>query len=242
MAGAFTGAVRDRAGKFELADGGTLFLDEIGDLSVASQVKLLRFLQEGEFLPLGADRPRRVKARVIAATHQDLAAKERSGAFRRDLYYRLRTHRVHVPPLRARMGDLPLLLDHFLDQAARALGKKKPAAPRQLAQLLATHDFPGNVRELKSMVYDALSVHRERMLSMDSFVEAIGRRPDAPEPAGDEERSPFVGLAHLPTFGEALELLAQEAMARAGGNQTLAARLLGITQPALSKRLKRWRR
>src|SRR5512133_1088017 len=240
--GAFTGAEQPRRGMVEEAAEGTLFLDEIGDLSVASQVKLLRFLQEGEYLPLGADRPRRVKARVIAATHQDLAAKERSGAFRRDLYYRLRTHRVQVPPLRARMGDLPLLLDHFLDQAARALGKKKPAAPRQLAQLLATHDFPGNVRELKSMVYDAVSVHRERMLSMDSFVEAIGRRPGAPEPVADDERSPFAGLTHLPTFGEALELLAQEAMARAGGNQTLAARLLGITQPALSKRLKRWRR
>ena len=241
--GAFTGAAQPRRGMVEEAAEGTLFLDEIGDLSVPSQVKLLRFLQEGEYLPLGADRPRRVKARVIAATHHDLAAKERTGAFRRDLYYRLRTHRVHVPPLRARMGDLPLLLDHFLDQAARALDKKRPAVPRQLPQLLATHDFPGNVRELKSMVYDAVSVHKERMLSMDSFAEAIGRRPaDAPAPAGDEERSPFAGLAHLPTFGEALELLAAEAMSRAGGNQTLAARLLGITQPALSKRLKRWRR
>ncbi len=241
--GAFTGAEQPRRGMVEEAAEGTLFLDEIGDLSVASQVKLLRFLQEGEFLPLGADRPRRVKARVIAATHQDLAAKERTGAFRRDLYYRLRTHRVHVPPLRARMGDLPVLLDHFLEQAARALGKKRPAAPRQLAQLLATHDFPGNVRELKSMVFDAVSVHKERMLSMDSFVEAIGRRPaETPEADGGAERGPFAGLAHLPTFGEALELLAQEAMVRAGGNQTLAARLLGITQPALSKRLKRWRR
>ena len=241
--GAFTGAAQPRRGMVEEAAEGTLFLDEIGDLSVPSQVKLLRFLQEGEYLPLGADRPRRVKARVIAATHQDLAAKERTGAFRRDLYYRLRTHRVHVPPLRARMGDLPLLLDHFLDQAARALDKKQPAVPRQLPQLHPTHPVAVNDREQNSRFYDAVSVHKQRMLSMDSFAEAIGRRPaDAPAPAGDEERSPFAGLAHLPTFGEALELLAAEAMSRAGGNQTLAARLLGITQPALSKRLKRWRR
>ncbi len=227
----------------EAADG-TLFLDEIGDLSVASQVKLLRFLQEGEYLPLGADRPRRVKARVIAATHHDLAAKERTGAFRRDLYYRLRTHHVHVPPLRARIGDLPLLLDHFLDRggprARQEAADRPPAAPRSCSPPTTSR---GTSASCKSMVYDAVSVHKERMLSMDSFAEAIGRRPaDAPAPAGDEERSPFAGLAHLPTFGEALELLAAEAMSRAGGNQTLAARLLGITQPALSKRLKRWRR
>lgn len=170
-------------------------------------MKLLRFLQEGEYLPVGADRPRRVKARVIAATHQDLAAKERTGAFRRDLYYRLRTHRVHVPPLRARKDDLPLLLDHFLGEAARALGKRKPAAPRQLAQLLATHDFPGNVRELKSMVFDAVSVHKDRTLSMETFVEAIGRRggEGAVEAGEAEAGNPFAGAQHLPGFDEALE-------------------------------------
>jgi DNA-binding NtrC family response regulator len=199
-------------------------------------VKLLRFLQEGEYFPLGADRPKRVKARVIAATHQDLAAKERSGAFRRDLYYRLRTHRVRVPPLRERKDDLPLLLEHFLDEAARSLGKRKPTAPPQLVQLLSTHEFPGNVRELKAMVFDAVSLHESRVLSMDAFLEAIGRRAT---PAGAEvERNPFSSLERLPNFDVALEWLVREAMARAGGNQTLAARLIGISQPALSKRLK----
>jgi DNA-binding NtrC family response regulator len=244
--GAYTGADQPRRGIIEEAADGTLFLDEIGDLSVASQVKLLRFLQEGEYLPLGSDRPKRVKARVIVATHQDLAAKERAGTFRRDLFYRLRTHRVHVPPLRDRKGDIPLLVDHFLDEAARSLGKKKPTAPRQLAQLLATHDFPGNVRELKAMVFDAVSVHKERVLSMDSFLDAIGHRPAAQKvttPADDAAaQNPFSGLERLPSFPETLELLVQEAMARAGGNQTLAARLLGLSQPALSKRLKSYRR
>ena len=239
--GAFTGADQPRRGVVEEAADGTLFLDEIGDLSVASQVKLLRFLQEGEYFPLGSDRPKRVRARVIVATHQDLAAKERAGAFRRDLYYRLRTHRVRVPPLRERKGDIPLLLDHFLEEAARSLGKKKPTVPRQLAQLLATHDFPGNVRELKAMVFDAVSVHQDRVLSMDTFLEAVGRR-DAPTVGeGAAERNPFAGLERLPTFDEALELLVREAMARADGNQTIAARLIGISQPALSKRLKAYR-
>jgi DNA-binding NtrC family response regulator len=239
--GAFTGADQPRRGMVEEAAEGTLFLDEIGDLSIPSQVKLLRFLQEGEFFPLGSDRPRRVKTRVIVATHQDLAAKERAGAFRRDLFYRLRTHRVRVPPLRERKEDLPLLLEHFLEQAAAQLGKKRPTAPRQLAQLLATHDFPGNVRELKSMVFDAVSVHQGRVLSMDVFVEAIGRRglpgPDAPR----QERNPFTGLERLPDFDEALRLLIEAAMERAQGNQTLAARLIGLSQSALSKRLKVYR-
>ncbi|HET9551395.1 MAG TPA: sigma-54 dependent transcriptional regulator [Anaeromyxobacteraceae bacterium] len=242
--GAFTGADQARRGMVEEAADGTLFLDEIGDLSIPSQVKLLRFLQEGEFFPLGSDKPRRVTARIIVATHQDLSAKERAGAFRRDLYYRLRTHRVRVPPLRERKDDLPLLLEHFLEDAARQLGKRKPTAPRQLPQLLGTHDFPGNVRELKAMVFDAVSVHQGRVLSMDVFVDAIGRRggepaAGAPEP---ERANPFAGLAQLPGFSEALRLLVEEAMTRAGGNQTLAARLVGLTQSALSKRLKAYRR
>jgi DNA-binding NtrC family response regulator len=237
--GAFTGAEQPRRGMVEEAADGTLFLDEIGDLTVASQVKLLRFLQDGEYFPLGSDRPKRVKARVIAATHQDLADKERAGAFRRDLFYRLRTHRVRVPPLRERKADLPLLLDHFLDEAARTLQKKRPTAPRQLAQLLATHDFPGNVRELRALVFDAVSLHQGRVLSMEVFLDAIGRR-GAPVDRAPEE-NPFADLERLPSFGEALRLLVEAAMARAGGNQTLAARLLGMTQSALSKRLKQYR-
>ncbi|ACL65197.1 two component, sigma54 specific, transcriptional regulator, Fis family [Anaeromyxobacter dehalogenans 2CP-1] len=240
--GAFTGAEQPRRGMVEEAADGTLFLDEIGDLSVPSQVKLLRFLQEGEFFPLGSDRPKRVKVRVVAATHQDLAAKERAGMFRRDLYYRLRTHRVRVPPLRERREDVPLLLDHFLGEAARQLGKKKPTPPKQLAQLLMTHDFPGNVRELRAMCFDAVSRHRDRVLSMDAFLEAIGRHGNGAHPAAEEGQNPFGVVERLPTFDEALELLVQEAMRRSGGNQTLAARLVGISQPALSKRLKSYRR
>lgn len=238
--GAFTGADQARRGMIEEAADGTLFLDEIGDLSIASQVKLLRLLQEGEYFPLGSDRPKRLKARVIVATHQDLAQKQAAGAFRRDLYYRLCIHLVQVPPLRERKGDLPLLLDHFLEESARALGKKKPTPPRELADLLATYAFPGNIRELKAMIYNAVSIHRDRVLSMETFLKTIGKTEDKPAVSNlkTPERNLYSGLERLPTFGEAAELLVEEAITRANGNQTIAARLLGISQPALSKRLK----
>lgn len=240
MRGAFTGADQPRRGMIEEAVDGTLFLDEIGDLSIASQVKLLRLLQEGEYFPLGSDRPKRLKARVVVATHQNLSLKQENGSFRRDLYYRLCTHMVHVPPLRERKGDLSPLLDHFLEEAARTLGKKKPTPPRELLQLLATYNFPGNVRELKALVYNAVSVHRGRVLSMDTFMKTIIRADAKQNPSAEArpEQNIFAGVERLPTFGEAAELLVEEAMSRANGNQTIAARLLGISQPALSKRLK----
>jgi DNA-binding NtrC family response regulator len=239
LRGAFTGADQPRKGMIEEAAEGTLFLDEIGDLSIASQVKLLRLLQEGEYFPLGSDRPKRLKARVVVATHQDLSQKQAIGTFRRDLYYRLCTHMVHVPPLRERKGDLSALLDCFLEDAARTLGKKKPTPPRELLQLLATYSFPGNIRELKSLVYNAVSVHRDRVLSMDTFLKTIARpETRALDAVKGPEQNLYAGLDRLPTFGEAAELLVEEAMTRAHGNQTIAARLLGISQPALSKRLK----
>ena len=241
LRGAFTGAEQARRGMVEEAAEGTLFLDEIGDLGIPSQVKLLRLLQEGEYFPLGADLPKRLKARIIVATHRDLAAREDSGAFRRDLYYRLRTHRIEIPPLRERPGDIPLLLEHFLAEAARALGKKKPSVPRELARFLAGYSFPGNVRELRGMVYDALSLHRDGLLALDAFVKSVRQTPAAPSTAAAPSRNPFAGFPELPTFAEAAGFLVMEAMDRAGHNQTLAARLLGISQPALNKRLKQMR-
>ena len=235
--GAYTGADQARPGMIEQAGDGTLFLDEIGDLSITSQVKLLRLLQEGEYFPLGSDRAKRMNARIVVATHSDLASKEASGAFRRDLYYRLCTHRIQIPPLRDRTGDIPLLLDYFLAAAAKSLGKRKPTPPKELAQILATYRFPGNVRELRGMVYNAVTLHKERILSMESFLQAIGqRRSEKPLPAPD--RNPFSSFQRLPTFTEAAELLVEEAISRANGVQALAARLLGISPPALNKRLK----
>jgi len=238
--GAFTGASEARSGMVEQAADGTLFLDEIGDLQPASQVKLLRLLQEGEYYPLGSDRPRWMRARVVVATNHNLTEKQASGAFRKDFYYRLRSHHVHIPALRERKGDIPLLLDHFLEMAAQEFGKKKPTPPKELAVLLANYPFPGNVRELKSMVHDAVGSHQGKILSMDAFKRAIGEHEGSPGGARGELPgiNPFGHLDRLPTLGEAHELLVQEALRRSENNQSMAARMLGVTQSALSKRLK----
>ena len=241
--GAYTGAAEARNGMIEQAGEGTLFLDEIGDLSLGSQVKLLRLLQEGEYYPIGSDRPRRIRARVVVATHQDLAARQAAGEFRKDLYYRLRAHHLHIPPLRKRKEDIPLLLDYFLELACREFGRKKPTLPRELTVLLSTYDFPGNVRELKAMVYDAVSLHQGGVLSMEAFIRAIGERPVEllPEQPAEPAANPFHAVERLPGFTEAIDLLVAEAVRRAEGNQSIAARLLGVSQPTLSKRLKQQR-
>jgi len=174
--GAFTGAMEARAGLLERAAGGSIFLDEIGDLSAISQVKLLRLLQEGEYLPLGSDLVKRSDARIVVATNQDLEAARNSGRFRKDLYYRLCGHHIHILPLRERREDLPVLLDYFLEKAAVSLGKKKPTPPDELVKLLASYHFPGNVRELESMVYNAVSLHASGKLSMDAFKSEIFKK------------------------------------------------------------------
>ena len=241
--GAFTGAEETRSGMVEQAAEGTLFLDEIGDLSLSCQVKLLRLLQEGEYYPLGSDLPKQLRARIVVATHQDLSEKRSSGGFRKDLFYRLRAHHVHIPPLRERKDDIGLLLDHFLEEAALSFGKKVPAYPKELVTLLSTYSFPGNLRELRSMVFDAMSVHSSRMLSMNTFLLSMqdqGERPAAADVA--DRHNVFLACEEIPTLGEAVEQLVGEAMRRSDNNQTIASRLLGISQPALSKRLKLQRR
>jgi DNA-binding NtrC family response regulator len=242
QSGAFTDARESRPGLIAKASGGTFFLDEIGDLSPTSQVKLLRLLQEGEYFPLGSDVPKKTDARMILATNRDLKAMQEAGQFRKDLYYRLRTHQINIPPLRERLDDLPVLIDHFLEQASTELGKRKPTPPKELFALLATYHFPGNVRELESIVFDAVSHHESRMLSMNRFKDHIHENrslPRAVNGVAEPGASPFALFEELPTLKEAQSLIIQEAMRRANGNQTLAAQLLGITQPGLSKALKR---
>ena len=243
--GAFTGAERSRAGLIEEAAGGTLFLDEIGDLSMASQVKLLRLLQEGEYYSLGSDRPKRSQARIMVATHQNLQQRQNDGDFRRDLYYRLCIHQVEIPPLRQRKEDLPLLLDHFLAQAAKDMDKALPSYPAELPLLLSNYHFPGNIRELRALVFDALSRHRSHLLSMESFRHLLENTSEGLlQGADSNEETPAVQFnteAPLPTLAMMDSLLVEEALRRAANNQSLAARLLGISQPALSKRLKKSR-
>jgi DNA-binding NtrC family response regulator len=240
--GAFTGADRVRDGLLTSTAEGTLFLDEIGDLSMASQVKLLRLLQDGTFYPLGADRPRQSRARIVCATNCDVVQNVSAGTFRKDLYYRLRTHHLHLPPLRARLGDLPLLVNHFVEKAADVLGKTVPTVPLALYQLLKTYSFPGNVRELEALTFDAVARHQGTTLSLQSFKDAIASRPHLTATEPLEE--PSVSLTdwfpeRLPRLKEAEEALITEALSRADGNQGVAAALLGISWQALNKRLRR---
>jgi len=239
--GAFTGADKVRRGLVEKASGGTLFLDEIGDLSPASQVKLLRLLQEGEYLPLGQDEPKKTDVRIVAATNQDLWKLQESGKFRKDLNFRLRVHHIHVLPLRERKDDIPLLVDHFLDEAARTLKKKKPTLPKELFKLLGTYSFPGNVRELQAMVFDAVSRHKARILSLKVFKSYIAREQKdriVPTEKELEETALLTFSGKLPTIKQSTQLLVDEAMKRADGNQSIAAGMLGVSHQALSKRLK----
>ncbi len=238
--GAFTGADQTRMGMIEKASGGILFLDEIGDLSMPSQVKLLRLLQEGDFYPLGSDQPKLCKARIVVATNQNLHRKEAEGAFRRDLLYRLCSHRVEMPALRDRKDDLPLLLDFFLAEVSAKYGKNKPTYPPELLTLLESYHFPGNVRELRAMIHDAMSLHEKGVLSLSRFRSAIGSvSRQTPTPEGEEDQVRFP--AALPTLKQMSQLLVEEALQRTNGNQSLAAQLLGVTPQALSKRLKKSR-
>ncbi|MBF0169601.1 MAG: sigma-54-dependent Fis family transcriptional regulator [Nitrospinae bacterium] len=242
--GAFTGADSDRAGLIEQAAGGTLFLDEIGDLPPTAQVKLLRLLQEGEYFPLGADRPRRSDARIVVATHVDLARRVSDRSFRQDLYFRLKTHHIALPPLRERLEDLPALAQHFLDAAARTLGKEPVSASRELLALLSSYPFPGNIRELEGVIFDAESQRNGPRLSLPTYEAILDRaRRDLPAELKGmwrERVEPLFTLAEtqtLPTLKEAEQGLIDEAMRRADGNQTVAARLLGLSRTALNKRL-----
>jgi len=154
--GAFTGASSSRKGYFELADGGTLFLDEIGDMPLELQPKILRAIETGTIMPVGATREKKVDVRIIAATNQDLEAKIAEGTFRKDLYFRLAGFTVVVPPLRERKEDIPLLVDHFLNMFAAEMGVKEPAISQEALEVLMEYDFPGNVRELKNIIEHAL--------------------------------------------------------------------------------------
>jgi DNA-binding NtrC family response regulator len=247
--GGFTGAERDRPGLIEQAAGGTLFLDEIGDLAAQSQIKLLRLLQEGRYYPIGSDMQKASDARVVVATNRDLHAMQEKGEFRKDLYYRLRTHHIHLPPLRKRREDLPLLVEHFLSRAAASLEKKAPTPPRELLALLGAYPFPGNIRELEGMVFDAVSRHKSGILSLESFREKIGGEAVGGDAHAEEERGaaqPAGARAvdmtfpdTLPTLKNADQALIDEALRRASGNQSVAADLLGLSRRALNNRLRR---
>jgi transcriptional regulator with PAS, ATPase and Fis domain len=241
--GAFTGADKDRQGLIIQASGGTLMLDEIGDLNKSSQVKLLRLLEERVYYPLGSDVPEQSDARIVACSNQNIESQIEKGLFRKDLYYRLCAHHVHIPPLRERIQDLPLLLDHFIEDASRTMNKKQPAISAELITFLSNYHFPGNVRELQAMLHDAVAQHKSGRLSLDSFKGFIKQRRSFMKsetlPAGDNASSIKDIFGHFPTLKEFEDYLISEAMKKADHNQGSAASLLGITRQALNQRLKK---
>jgi DNA-binding NtrC family response regulator len=240
--GAFTGADQARSGLITQAAGGTLFLDEIGDLRDLSQVKLLRLLQEQEYYPVGSDIPLISDARIVAATNRDLREMTAAKTFRNDLYFRLCAHQVMIPPLRERGEDISLLLEFFLKAAAQIFRKSTPSYPSEMVTLLCSYEFPGNIREMKSMVFDAVARHVSGVLSMERFREVIGSRP---VPSGQDSLLSqrlndwlLESGGRFPKVREVEELLIDEAMKLAKGNQGIAASLLGFTRQTLNKRLK----
>jgi len=233
--GAFTGALRDRVGRFELADGGTLFLDEVGEIPLELQAKLLRVLQEGEFERVGEERTRRVDVRVIAATHRDLRADAEAGRFRSDLYYRLSVFPIEVPPLRERRDDVPLLAQSFLAAAARRLGRKAPKLTHAVVRRLQAHAWPGNVRELQHVI------ERSVLTSPGAVLEV-----DLPEPSTTKSTS-NASRETARRVRTAAELRDHEidnlraALAACGGKvygAGGAAELLGLRPTTLASRLK----
>jgi len=240
--GAFTSADQDRKGLVEKAYDGTLFLDEIGDLALSSQVKLLRLIQEREYFPLGADEARRSRTRILAATNQNLEKFVTEGRFRNDLFYRLNSHHVNVPPLRERLDDLYLLVDHFFMQAAEELKKDKLTPTEGLISLLSCYDFPGNIRELKAIIFDATAKHTSKKLNIKVFDQILkNKTPQKPSPSFAPvmiQGNSFSHSQKLPTARQALVMLITEALKRTNGNKTVAAQMLGITRQTIVKYMK----
>lgn len=247
--GAFTGAVGNHTGLFERADGGTLFLDEIGEISPAFQVKLLRVIQEGEIRPLGGQTTRRVDVRVIAATNRDLEEDVRNGRFREDLYYRLATVTVAMPPLRERAMDIPVIADALIQRAERQLGKSVGGLSDDAAACLAAYSWPGNVRELYNEVRHLLVMADH---GAEIGIEVLNARIRAEAPAGlGEDTVPAIGLSSAldtlcsldGTLKERIEVLEarilEDALTRHNGNKSRTARELGLSRVGLRAKLER---
>lgn len=245
--GAFTGAEQLRDGLIVKAANGVILLDEIGDLCESSQIRLLRLIQEREFYPVGSDIPRKSETRIVCASNKDLKELVASGRFRNDLYYRLNIHHVELPPLRKRREDLPLLLEHFIRQAATTLAITPPAYPKELLDLLSVYTFPGNVRELQGIVFDAVARSKAGKLSQEPFRQVMIGAPSAtPLPTSsagcsglDPRHDKLEEIwGHFPTLDEAEDYLIDVAMTIAKGNQGTAATMLGLKRQTFNIRLK----
>ena len=236
--GAFTGATSAHRGRIELAAGGTLFLDEIGDLPLAMQVKLLRFLQEREFTRVGGETTQKADVRVIAATHRKLEALIATGKFREDLYYRLNVVSLEVPSLRSRREDIPRLIEHFLSRQASRHGLPVRALSREAMDALLRYDFPGNVRELENALEQATVLASGNVLTLGDLPPAVQRGAGS---AVEWSAVPGAFPAGLSARLEDIERqIVLASLERHDGNQSGAARELGITEGGLRYKLRKW--
>ncbi len=236
--GAFTDAIDDRKGLFELADGGTVFLDEVGNTSLAFQQRLLRVLQEGEVSPVGSGKTIEVDVRIISATNQDLEKAVADGQFRRDLYYRLNVYPVHLPPLRSRLDDIPLLAEHFHTKYSLKMGSKKPLSPAIVDHLMDL-EYPGNVRELENII-ERIVVLSDEDGSVD--LSWLKKRHSAAGVAltGAEGISGYDKRPLNEITGELEKQYITRSLARNSGNISAAARQLGLSRAGLYKKIKRY--
>ena len=224
--GSFTGAVRDRKGLFQEADGGSIFLDEIGDITPQTQKKLLRVLQEGEIRRIGDNQPIRVDVRIIVATNRDLEAEVEKGNFRQDLYYRLNVIPIHLPPLRERRDDIPLLAHHFLKKYAQEIGKEPPSLTPEALECLIAYAWPGNIRELENIIERAIALSNKKILDPEDLMFGIRK-------IGDSRRQPDGS-----TLAEMEKSVILKTLQACAGNHKLTAENLGISITTLWRKLK----
>jgi transcriptional regulator with GAF, ATPase, and Fis domain len=237
--GAFTGALSARAGRIEQADGGVLFLDEVGEMSSPVQAKLLRVLQEREYQRLGGTRTLKADMRVLAATNRDLKAAISQGTFREDLYYRLAVFEIALPPLRERRQDILLLVDAFLDEIGRTIGRPAAGVSQEARETLAAYPWPGNVRELRNAIERAIILCEGGLITSEHLPLGVisAHRPEAPSPESPSPSAPPV--AGAVTLDTAEREMIVQALARAGNNKSKAARLLGLTRAQLRSRIEK---
>lgn len=246
--GSFTGAIADKAGLFQQADSGTAFLDEIGELTPIIQTKLLRVLQEREFMPVGSTKTRQVNVRIIAATNRILEQEIISGKFREDLYYRLAVVPIRVPPLRERIGDVPLLVDHFLKKYSRLLGKEVQTISSYGMEVLMQYDFPGNVRELENIIERGVALESSNIILPESLILSLHRKEKSNQHSAMTDAALFVA-AHDETelFTQGLEEVLQRvekemilhALAKADNSKMRAADLLKLSFRSLRYKTKK---
>jgi transcriptional regulator with PAS, ATPase and Fis domain len=225
--GAFTGAVKDKTGRFQRADGGTIFLDEIGDISPRTQLQMLRVLQEMEFERVGDSSPVRVDVRVIAATNRDLAERVRSGEFREDLYYRLKVIELALPPLRERTDDIPILLEHFIGKFNQRLGRNIAGVSAEVSRLCMEYPWPGNIREFEHALEHGFILCRQSTITLEHLPKNIR------EFRGDDSVSSAEGEED-----ERARIISS--LEKAGGNKARAARLLNIDRKTLYRKLEKY--